>query len=520
MKYSEKIDTALQIITKEVSNGQLQKALQICDRLISKIPNSVEILEERLKILIFLKEYPEAIQQGYSIIKQFPNNSFSWRQIGLCHLRTKDFSEAEKAVVQAIQLEENGRNWALLGQVYRKSRRIDKASFCMQRAYELDPDDPQVITNLGLVQYDLGFFSDSATTHSIALNIAPDEATILVNLGNALRAKGDIPKALECYDHLLKIAPNTPGVEWNRAMTLLLGGDYVSGFKAMKGRFTQLGRERPEWLEDSWKGEPIDGTLLIDAEQGFGDLLQFSRFFETVSARATKVLLRCHPRMRKIMSLVRGIAAVHSDKQPPPPHDARVLLYDLPTVLKLKSPAVSGPYLNVDPPKSVPWTSESQFNIGICWQGNPDYEEDHHRSIPLKAYQPLLKEPRVNVYSLQKFHGVDQLNNLEQSIRPINLADKLDLRGNAFEDTAGIVGQLDLVISSDTSIVHLAGAMGVTAWVLLPFAPDWRWELASNTSSWYPTLRLFRQPKPGDWSSVMNEVYNALQTLLNKETKQ
>jgi hypothetical protein len=300
-------------------------------------------------------------------------------------------------------------------------------------------------------------------------------------------------------------------------MAILLGGDFAAGFPALESRHNKIGATPPEWLSDSWQGEPVSGLLLVEAEQGFGDLIQFSRFFALAAKRCGALTVRCHPKMASIMSLVGGVSSVVSSRDEPPEYSARIQLFSLPGALGVVDPSQSRPqYLGwgLQPREQwLPPRRQGEVRVGIAWQGNPSYERDHLRSVAIQKLTSLFAVEHVTFYSLQKYDGSEQLRYVEPSVRPIDLGSRLDNSGQAFLETVQAMKELDLVISTDTSTVHLAGALGVPCWVLLPFAPDWRWGLNSESTPWYSNMKLFRQTSPKDWTSVVDKVKRALMAL-------
>jgi hypothetical protein len=269
-----------------------------------------------------------------------------------------------------------------------------------------------------------------------------------------------------------------------------------------------------------WDGAPLEGrTLLVHAEQGFGDTFHFARYLPLVRLRAAKVLFEIQPGLIPLFT-ASGFEDLVARGDRLPPFDVHVPLLNLPALFatNLENMPRDVPYLKADPARVERWRAalapfDGKLRIGIQWQGNPAFASDHRRSIPLAQFAPLASVPGVRLFALQKFDGREQLADVAGELGIHDLGAQLDADGGSFMDTAAVMQQLDLVITSDTATAHLAGALGIRAWTLLSTAPDWRWFLDRDDSPWYPTLRLFRQTTAGDWAGVMRRVANELRQL-------
>ena len=263
-----------------------------------------------------------------------------------------------------------------------------------------------------------------------------------------------------------------------------------------------------------WHGEPGQGrTLLVWPEQGLGDIIQFVRYLPLLRQRGWQVIFEVPSLLARLLDGLDGVAAVpYGD--PLPPFDAQCPLLSLPLGFgtTLETIPASVPYVYAEPERRAFWRQrlpKDGFRIGIVWQGSPIHSNDRHRSIPLKQFAPLSAIPGVRLVGLQKNHGLDQLAGLPEGMTVQTLGAEYDEGG--FPDTAALIMELDLIVSADTSVAHLAGALGRPVWVALPMVPDWRWLLNRADSPWYPSMRLFRQPERGDWDSVFHEIALAAQ---------
>ena len=273
----------------------------------------------------------------------------------------------------------------------------------------------------------------------------------------------------------------------------------------------------PPFQPPLWDGSFLDGrTILVHAEQGLGDTLQFIRYVPSLHQRGGRVILMCQPPLVRLLTRSPGIERLLAHGDPVPEFDVHTPLLSLPRLLgtTLESVPADVPYLEAEPQLVEAWRhrlgSYPGFKVGIVWQGNPKFRLDRLRSIPLAQFAPLARVPGVHQFSLQKGPGAEQLAAVTDRFPVTDLGRRLD----DFMDTAAVLKNLDLVISVDTAIAHLAGALGIPVWVALPFAPDWRWLMGREDSPWYPTMRLFRQTRPGQWEDVFHHIAEALQRRL------
>lgn len=456
-----------------------------------------------------------AIGSSAQLLEDYPDRVEVWVLLAQALIGAGEVSEAIAILVSATELDSTSSlAWSYLGHAQRLAGQLQGASDSLSQAVTLAPSDPDVLTRVGLFQCFTADYASAIETLTSVCALAPNQVVALVNLANARRFSGDIEGSIKLYDSVLSKFPNMAGVEWNRAMAILLGGNFAAGFPALESRHNKIGATPPEWISGSWRGEPVSGRLLVEAEQGFGDLLQFSRFFALASQRCGSLTVRCHPKMASVIRMVEGVASVVSNRDEPPEHSARIQLFSLPGALGAVDPSQKqAQYLGWGLPPTERWLPprrQGEVRVGITWQGNPAYERDHLRSVAIQKLASLFAVEHVTFYSLQKYDGSEQLRYVEPSVRPIDLGSRLDNSGQAFLETVQAMKELDLIISTDTSTVHLAGALGVPCWVLLPFAPDWRWGLHSERTPWYSNMKLFRQTSPKDWSSVVDRVKRAL----------
>jgi len=351
---------------------------------------------------------------------------------------------------------------------------------------------------------------DEATAEYIeALRLEPGNADYLANLGGAHQAGGHIADALGCFESALKINPNHADARWNRGIARLLSEDLEGGFTDYQWRwqlpeFTNRYDDFPEWTGDN----PAGKTILIHSEQGFGDTIQFVRYAPILAERGARVILETHRPLVRLMETAEGIIQVIARGDPLPAFDFHAPLLSLPHLCETRLDTIPAhiPYLKNRPEGSINFGTDANVLVGIVWAGRPTHKNDRNRSCPLSLFLPLADIEGAALVSLQMGEAADELTAWPGN-RPIpDLSPQL----TDFSATATAISALDLVISVDTAVAHLAGALGKECWLMLPFAPDWRWMLERDDSPWYPSLRLFRQDRIGDWQSVTARIAEAL----------
>ena len=402
-----------------------------------------------------------------------------------------------------------------LGSAYQLQGELEEAAACYQRALRIRPDYAEARKNLGGVFHQQGRLEDAAACFRAALRLKPDFAEARKDLGVVLRDQGRLDEAVAAYREALRLRPDFPEAHAALGMVHLLAGRFEQGWTEYEWRLRCQQFVPPE-LGDSlpfWDGSPLEGkTILVCSEQGFGDVLQFVRFASVLKERGATVVFWCAPEMRELVATCPGVDHVITGLPTPVPCDCYTLLLSLPYRLgtTLATIPAQVPYLSAPPERRTYWQRElggiSGFKVGIAWQGNPGHLEDRQRSVRLEEFEPIAHVPGVRLLSLQKGPGTDQLPEFADRWGIVDLSTRMQ----SWADTAAAVGLLDLVISVDSAVVHLAGAIGAPAWVAQRYAPDWRWLLGRDDSPWYPTLRLYRQPRPGDWGSVFARIAREL----------
>jgi Flp pilus assembly protein TadD len=440
-------------------------------------------------------------------------------QRGFAAHQRGDLEGAERAYRAALAHEaEHPLALHYLGVVHHQRGRHADALPLLERAVSLVAHEPEFHNNLGLVLAALDRNDDAADAYRRALDRKPDHATAWNNLGLVYQAMNRLPEAVAAFRRALALTPAFAQAHWNLALALLAQGDYGEGLREYEWRLrlAELGGRVPRLSLPRWQGEDLRGkTLLLTAEQGIGDALQFVRFASNVAERGARVVVQARGDLGPLVATAPGVAASVGSDDPLDAYDFELPLLSLPHRLGLGIDDLrpTGRYLQSDASRSGAIASilaqhgPATRRIGGSWAGAAHHRNDKRRSMPLAALAPLFSLPGVAWYSLQKGGSAVELAQLEAT------RDVVPLEADCnFAHTAALVDTLDAVVTVDTSIAHLAGALGKPVCVLLPFAPDWRWGIAGERTPWYPTARLFRQPSIGDWQTVVASVRDVLES--------
>ncbi len=399
------------------------------------------------------------------------------------------------------------RTYNNLGVTLRQQKQPNQAIACYHNALALKPEFADGHYNLANALRDRGDIYAAAYHYRRALAERADNPNAWINLGNTLKEFNALEPAVTTYQRAIALDNNHASAYYNLGYVQLLQGNLEPGFANYEHRWRVKSFKPPRpYAQPLWTGEALQGrTILLYDEQGFGDAIQFSRYIAQVVAQGGRVVLECREPLVPILSTIPGVEQCIPRDHVLPEFQVHAPLMSLPYILgtAIASIPANIPYLTAPKSAALPNLNDQALNIGIVWGGSPTHLNDRQRSCPLALFQEFLTMPNVQLYSLQKGDRVQELQGTEAII---DLSNPL----NDFADTAGAIAQLDLVITVDTAVAHLAGALGKEVWILLPFAPDWRWLLDREDSPWYPTARLFRQPQRGDWISVFAAVKRAI----------
>jgi tetratricopeptide (TPR) repeat protein len=418
-------------------------------------------------------------------------------------------SEAEGCYRRAIELQPgHARAHNNLGSVLHMQGKLAAALVAYRRALDLDPSLPQANQNYASIVRDGGALARAAEDYHRYTQTNPHDAMAFNDLGNTLRELGQHDEALAAYGRALALKPELAEAHFSRSFVLLLLGDYAAGWKdyEWRWRIPALNAPARRFAQPIWDGGELPaGTILLHAEQGLGDTLQFVRYAPLVAQRCAQVVLECQPELKDLLQRVSGVQRVLAKGEALPAFAAHAPLMSLPGIFGTTLDTVpwSGAYVHADAARIASWREftpldDGRLRVGLVWAGRPQQWDDRKRSIELQLLAPLAQE-NVSFYSLQKGEAAAQAAAPPPGMRLIDLSPRiLD-----FSDTAALTSLLDLVITIDTSVAHLGGAMGLPTWVLTAHAPDWRYHLGRDDQPWYPTMRLFRQERDGDWSGAI-----------------
>ena len=382
------------------------------------------------------------------------------------------------------------------------------AAACFERAFTVQPQFAGAHFNFAQALGRLGKFDEAIVASRKATELSPRSAEFYNGLGMALYDARRVDEAIAAYDRAVALRPTFAPAHYNRSHALLAVGDYEHGWPEYEWRWKLDTVKPPALTQPRWNGTPQpNATILLEAEQGLGDTIQFVRYVALVKERVGSVIVRCQKPLMRLLSGVPGIDRLISQEEQPGSFDLWSPLMSLPLFFtpSIESIPDRVPYLAAEDERHAFLAraagADPPVPVGIHWQGNPAFPKDRFRSIPLRCFEPLARVADVRLVSLQKGTGREQLaNGTAFPLLDLNLP--LEELHGPLVDTAAILKCLDLVMTSDTSLAHLAGALGVETWLAVPSVPEWRWLLARDDSPWYPTLRLFRQHRPGQWADV------------------
>ncbi len=525
------------ILLKEL--GQLPAAERDLRKALSLVPEFPQALTNLAEIRRLSGDFDEATKLNKQAITLAPELASAHNNLGATHRDLSDFDaaiaafrhalslepiltdaeinlaatlnlagSAEEALSVAQQAAANAPDYAparnALGLIYFDSGMISEARRCFEKACLLDSEYGEAQGNLANSLTRLNLLDEAINRFGIALKVAPDNADIWANKAAALQAQNKIGEALEAAEQALKLSPDHADGHWNRGIARLVSGDLKSGFTDYEWRW-----QLPEFKSRDFDapqlkntGDITGKTILIHAEQGYGDTLQFVRYIQLIAEQNPQAIyLETHEPLKSLMTTVPNIAQVYLQGETLPSFDVHIPIMSLPHLFgtSLKTIPADTPYLTAPAESPIDLSKEPKTKIGLVWAGRPSHKNDRNRSLPVEALTPLFEVENIACYSLQLGENVNDIST-------IPAITDLSSHLTDFAATAAIIEQLDLIITVDTAVAHLAGALAKKCWVLLPFAPDWRWLLERNDSPWYASVKLFRQAAPGDWPNVIERV--------------
>lgn len=501
------------------ASGNADAALAHYDRALVARPAHVPVLHNRARLLRDLGRTDEALRTIERALAAAPGRPDLLNSRGLILLAAGRVEEAlasfERGLAAAPSdptlLTNTAKTLLQLGRAAEALAAIEAAP-AARRA------EPDLAALEGSALYELQRYEDAVAAIDRGLGGKREHAGLLTDRANALRECGRLDEALADYDRALAIEPGRPAAVYGRATLLLFLGRHAEGWAGFEERrITPVWRPREAGTPE-WDGSPLAARrLLLHAEQGLGDTIQFVRFAALLAERGESVVVEV-PESLKALVAGMGNLEVVARQEPPPLHDVHASLMSLPHLLGLGDDLLADrvPYFAADPARVAAWRErlpKGPFRIGIAWQGNPNAAVDRLRSVPLVAFAPLAALPGAELVSLQKGAGIEQLASLPAGMTVTVLPEDFASGPDSFMDTAAVMANLDLVVSIDSAVSHLAGALGRPLIVALKQVPEWRWGPSAERSAWYPSARLMRQARRGDWDELFSRIATAVAAL-------
>jgi tetratricopeptide (TPR) repeat protein len=462
--------------------GQHEEAIGLFGRVLQLQPNNAQVHHNLGVALAQRDRLDEAVASLEQALRLKPDYVEAYNNLAITLGDMGRHEEAVAHLSRALQLRPDYAEALInLGRALMELGRKGEAVAYLRQAVRLKPHSAQAHNTLGLALADLGRFAEAEAAYEAALRLDPKSADVLTNLGSAYKEQGRLDEALACYEMALWFEPGAASIHWNRALARLQMGDYARGWPEYEWRWRRRRTVPRRFAQPRWDGSPLDGrTILLYSEQGLGDTLQFVRYAPLVKERGGTVVLQCPGMLQPLLSSCPGIDRVVAEETAPPAFDVQIPLMSLPAVFGTTVATVPArvPYLAADPALIERWGTELRrypgYKIGLAWQGNPNHRWDRHRSVPLGRASPLAGLGGVHLISLQQVHGLDQLDDCG-GLPIVRFGDDLDEDAGAFMGVAAIMAHLDLVITVDSALAHLAGALGIRTWTVLAAIADWRW---------------------------------------------
>lgn len=476
------------------------------------------------------ERFDEARSYWQSYLKLQPNDAYAYAQLGNVFHKMRRLEEAERSLSEALKRQPgNADYYNNAGVILQDLGRYDESLTSYRKALQLKPDMEEVYCNLGNLHHERNEDALAEQNYLAALRINSRNAGSHMSLGHHYARRGRVDQALQCFKESIRLAPEYASAHWNLALLLLLLGHYREGWAEFAWRCRspearqQFGARH--FSKPMWDGSLTEQTVLVYAEQGLGDSLQFCRYLPLVNQRVERVIFEVQPELIPLLQEVHGMCELVPRRgdgvEPGVEYDMQVCLMDLPRLFGTEIDTIPAPpsYIQANALAKARWQQRfdtPDFNVGLVWAGNPNHWRDRQRSLAVTAFEPLANIEGVSYFSLQKGLAANQLLMPPAGMTIIDLSEELD----DFATTAAVIANLDLVITVDTAVAHLAGAMGVPVWTLIYSPPDWRWLLEREDSPWYPSMRLFRQQIPGEWGPVIERVATELRNLVAKDRVQ
>ncbi len=503
--------------------GRYDDAVILLGRAVQYSPGTTIFHNSLGNALLALDRIDESILCYRDALKLDPNIAQTYCNISVALTKKQLFNEALQSLGIALRLKTDYTD-ALYqtGFIFGRQNKPTEAIACFKEVVKFEPDRTEALFALGVALGEVDKEEEAIACYRKALEIAPDHMYALNNLGLLLKGRCEIDQAITAYRKAIAIKPESAGFHWNLSHVLLLTGNLQAGWKEFEWRL-----KKNDWQKANlrscnvplWNGESLAGkTLLIHDEQGLGDTIQFIRYLPMVKALGGDIIFETQEPLMKLLKDFPGIDRLIKQSPNgllPSDMDFYVPLLSLPAILNTTIDTIPDtvPYLYANTEKTKCRREQLRgdgFKLGIVWAGAAKNPNDRNRSCDLRQFEPLAGIKGLSLIGIQQGKAAEQVNNLPEGFEVINYGLELE----NFTDTMGLIENLDLVIAVDTAVAHLAGAMGKPVWILLPFSPDWRWFLKYSDTPWYPSMRIYRQEKKGDWASVFEQIKKDLGVLV------
>jgi len=498
--------------------GNLPAAEAALREAVKRAAGAEDLRASLVALLNEQKKTDEAIAEARRATADFPESPAIWSSLGLLFAGQNRYEDAvgpfEKAAALAPQWAEAHSN---LAAAYGKLKRWADSERASRQAVQADPSHATAWGNLGNCLRDQGRYQEAAAALTKCLDLRPNDAEAAGNFALTFAAVGRHAEAVTWYDRSLTLRPDHGETRFNRALTYLTLADYARGWPEYEYRWqteAMRGKKRtfptPEW---DGTADLRGRTILLVPEQGLGDFIQFVRFVKPLADRGANVVLQTPPELAELTATVPGVGRVIASDQAELTIHTHAHLLSLPGLLKCTAADLHGePYMTPPPAAVAKWQERLKgvpgFKLGVVWQGNPKHSGDRWRSVPLAKFAPLAAIPGVTLCGVQKGHGREQMADVTFPV--LDFGQEL----TDFSDTAGLLANLDLLVTIDSAVAHLAGATGAKVWAVIAANNDWRWQTGRSDTPWYASMTLFRQPKVQDWDGVMAEVEKELRGAL------
>ena len=495
--------------------NQTDSAIEYFKKALAADPHYAEASNNLGIALASQNKIHQAIECFTAAIKANPQMHQAYFNLADAYSTSGMTAESVDLYRKAIQINPDyPQAYSNLGIILNNSGQKKQAIEEYKKAIRLKPDFCGALTNIAIAETQTGRLDDALEHAKKAIDLSPEIPEYHYNLANTLKAMGNCPEALQSYDRAISLKQDYPEATWNRAITTLLAGNLAKGFELYKKRRDsrlEIATYPNNFDKPIYEGGSLKGKrLLVHWEQGLGDSIQFVRFLPLLKKLGAHIIYEERNALIDIFKNIEGIDEIithRPGKKPEVDFDLYAPLMDLPAILNttIDSIPTGMPYIIPDRQKTEHWKQKlntTDVKVGIVWAGAPKHGNDHNRSCSLADFSPLSSIDGVKIYSLQKGDASRQIELYKDQIEITNLAEDIE----NFTDTAAAIDNLDLVVSVDTSVLHLAGAMAKKTFAIIPYHPDWRWLLNTENSPWYPTMKLFRQKEWGRWNNVFESI--------------